>query len=507
VLTCWDGSGSRQYARVVKDEQLSGVVFPATAQGRRSTTALGRSVVATALRPFDPTGARAAEHETAWRTNYVVHFRRLLEAGLSMPENWRGIATAGLRAVHDQMRLILADGTEAPLTSAPAEKAGRVLEIGQVRGDAEPGELTLPYRGRRLGGDELRARLHHWVEAGVVEPSVATAVETVLAHPEWLRLDGRTVVVLGAGAEMGPLPALLRWGATVAAVDVARPAVWERILASGRRSAGRLLVPVASTGADGDAGLPGRAGADLVTEMPAIASWLTALPGPLVLGNYVYADGGTHVRVAAAVDALTQRLLQDRDDLALAFLATPTDVFAVPGEAVRHATDAYEQRSRTGKLLGRPLRTVTRGRLLHRAYLPGADPGICDSLVPAQGPNYALAKRIQRWRATVARADGTPVSFHVAPSTRTRSVVKNRALAAAFAGAHHFGVEVFEPGTANTLMAALLVHDLNTDPVVHQHPWQDEAFAAAHGGLWRTAYAPRSALGLAALLGYASRRA
>jgi len=52
------------------------------------------------------------------------------------------------------------------------------------------------------------------------------------------------------------------------------------------------------------------------------------------------------------------------------------------------------------------------------------------------------------------------VSFKIAPPTRTRSVVKNRALAAAYAGAHRFGVEVFDPGTANTLMAALLVHDL-----------------------------------------------
>ena len=37
-------------------------------------------------------------------------------------------------------------------------------------------------------------------------------------------------------------------------------------------------------------------------------------------------------------------------------------------------------------------------------------------------------------------------------------------------------------------------------------PWQDEAHAAAHGGLWRIAYAPRSALGLAALLGYRAAR-
>ena len=123
-----------------------------------------------------------------------------------------------------------------------------------------------------------------------------------------------------------------------------------------------------------------------------------------------------------------------------------------------------------------------------------------------QGPNYALAKRIQRWRATAARRDGQLVSFHVAPSTRTRSVVKNRALAAAFAGAHRFGVEVFEPDTANTLMAALLVHDLSTATPAHEHPWQDEAYAAVHGGLWRAPYEPRSALGLAAVLGYASAR-
>jgi hypothetical protein len=144
---------------------------------------------------------------------------------------------------------------------------------------------------------------------------------------------------------------------------------------------------------------------------------------------------------------------------------------------------------------------------MHRAYRPDADLGICDSLVPQQGPNYALAKREHRWRAAVARDAGTTVSLNVAPPTRTRSVVKNRALAAAYAGAHRFGVEVFDPATSNVLMAALLVHDLHTGGGPgHEHPWQDEAYAAVHGGLWRAPYAPRSALGLAALLGYAAAR-
>jgi hypothetical protein len=338
----------------------------------------------------------------------------------------------------------------------------------------------------------------------VVEPSVAEAIDLVLDNPDWLRLEGHTIAVLGAGAEMGPLPSLMRWGARVAAVDLGRPNIWRRLVPLAKDGAGTLVVPV-TRGRDG--ALDEVAGADLLTGVPALERWLSDQPGTLVLGNYVYADGAGFTRLSVAVDALTTRLAASHDDLALAFLATPTDVFAVPGEAVDHATAAYDGRSARAKTLGRPLRTLSGGRLLRRQYLPGADPGVNDSLVPQQGPNYALAKRIQRWRATVARRDGGLVSMNVAPPTRTRSVVKNRALAAAYAGAHRFGVEVFDPATSNVLMAALLVHDLHTGGGPrHEHPWQDEAWAAAHGGLWRAPYAPRSALGLAALLGYGAAR-
>ena len=237
-----------------------------------------------------------------------------------------------------------------------------------------------------------------------------------------------------------------------------------------------------------------------------VADWLATIDGPLVLGNYVYADGAANVRLSTAVNALTVRLQAGREDVTLAFLATPTDVFAVPAEAVAQSVRAYTTRSPATKLAALPLRALSGGRLLRRAYLPGADPGINDSLVAQQGPNYALAKRVQRWRATVAREAGTTVSMNVAPPTRTRSVMKNRLLAAAYAGAHRFGVEVFEPATCKVLMAALLVHDLHTGGPSSAHPWQDEAHAAAHGGLWRIAYAPRSALGLAAAMGYATAR-
>ncbi len=483
----------------------TGVVFPRSGE-RRSTSALGRAVVADALRGVDPVGARAAGHETDWRHGYLVHFRRLVEAGLLSRDAALTIAHDGLTSLHARMRYVGPAGHESDLADAvTAPDELEPPDTATVTGDGPvERELSLPYRGRRLRGDELRRRLDDWVAAGVVEPSCAHAVGVVLDNPDWLDLSDQRVVVLGAGAEMGPLPSVLRWGGDVVAVDLPRPEIWRRVLSTARRHGGRLHLPVRPGTGTGDDALARGAGVDLLHHLPQAGRWLDGVEGRLVLGNYVYADGATNVRVAMAVDALTEHLGRHRPDAALAFLATPTDVFAVPGDAVAHADRGFARRG----LARRALRVASGGRLLHRNYPPDADPGINDSLVPQQGPNYALAKRLQRWRAAVARAAGTTVSFTVAPPTRTRSVLRNRALAAAYAGAHRFGVEVFDPATSNTLMAALLVHDLRTGGgPAHEHPWQDEAYAAAHGGLWRVPYAPRSALGLAVLLGLGGARA
>ncbi|MGH3253879.1 MAG: hypothetical protein ACRDOU_00500 [Streptosporangiaceae bacterium] len=509
----------------MSDDEPTGVVFPVSPDGRRSTSALGRAVVADALGDVDPAGAKDAGREANWRTGYPTHFRRLIEVGLTSRDAAVAVARGGLESLHRRMQ-VAGPGPEqaglGALATAPARHSVATVTVTGT-GTAD-GELSVPCGGERLHGDALRRRCEAWVAAGVIEPSCADAIATVAAHPEWLALPGRTIAVLGAGAEVGPLPVLLGWGAQVMGVDLPVPQVWERVLEVARRSAGTLLVPVANQNPvvrvaeqdpgqplpqeDGDA-LAQRAGLDLTDDAPAVADWLATAEDPLVLGNYVYADGAANVRVSSAVDALTVRLQAARPDMALAFLATPTDVFAVPGDAVAQSARAYATRSPAARLGRWPLQALSGGRMLSRAYPPGADPGICDSLIPQQGPNYALAKRIQRWRATVARDAGATVSMNVAPPTRTRSVLKNRALAAAYQGAPRFGVEIFEPATTKTLMAALLVHDLyaggKAGPA-QGHPWQDEAHAAAHGGLWRMGYTPRSAFGLAALLGYGAAR-
>ncbi len=228
-----------------------GVAFPALPDGRRSTSAVGRAVVADALRPVDPVGALGAEQETAWRSRYLLHFRRLVEAGLVAPESWLAIADAGLDSVRRRMVLVGDQDEETPLAALDDADAARKLDTVEVVGEGTPaGELVIPYRGRDLHGATLREQLRDWTRRGVMEPSAADAVARVAEHPEWLRLDGQTVAVLGAGSEMGPLRPLLGWGATVAAVDLPRPAVWERVLRVARGSAGRLLVPVPADRAD-----------------------------------------------------------------------------------------------------------------------------------------------------------------------------------------------------------------------------------------------------------------
>jgi hypothetical protein len=439
-------------------------------------------VVSAALSAADPAAADAASRETDWRKGYLRHFRALVEAGLTGAD--RAIAAAGLAAVHDRMRFVRGDA-EMSLAEAVESGPDRPLRTVTIDGTAPPEkELTLPYRGAILAGAALDRQLDAWVAAGTIEPSCADAVRAVAANPSWLDLSDQRLVVLGAGAEMGPLPAVLGWGATVVGLDL--PGSWDRVRATARQSAGRLIAP------DG--------GADLLTDLPAVAAWLRGVEGRLILGNYVYAPGATYPLLSAAVDALAVHLRQHRDDLALAFLATPTDVFAVPGEAVAQARARYDARSRRARLTA----AASGGRLLRPNFPYAVSPALNDSLVPQQGPNYALAKRIQRWRATVARESST-VSLTVAPPTRTRSVTSNRLLAAAYAGAHLFDVEIFAPATANKLMAALLVHQIRNPRPPVDRVWQEEAFGAAHGGLWRTAYSPRTALPLAAVRGLIRR--
>jgi len=471
-----------------------GVSFP-TVDGSRSTSATARAILADAARAVDRDLAERVLACQDWRKGYLPLIRELTAASLPDRECATSIARAGLASMRS--RLTLADGDhETPLEVSLTEvRPAYELGTGAIRGSARPvTELRVPYRGSALSGEALIEQLGRWVDAGAVEPSFAAAIGRVAENPDWLALAGRSIALVGAGAEIGPLAPLCSWGVEVLALDLPRANVWERIAKTAAAGAGTVHLPIAADGSHG---------VDLVRELPEACAWLRRgeHASGLTLGMYAYADGGDHVRVTGAFDALATELLSGGDAAAIAYLATPTDAFVVPEEAARSARSAYSDR-RLRRVLQAPAKALSGDRVYRPAYADGVP--VADALVAQQGPNYALAKRLQRWRGVAAAADGRRVSFNVAPATLTRSVTKNRILAAAYAGAHHFGIEIFAPETTSTLMAALLVYDLNTTPPLRAHPEQLFSDAAAHGGLWRAAYEPRSALGIAAVAGLPS---
>ncbi len=493
--------------------QPRGVVFGADRQGQRSTSATGRAIFADALRTVAPAAATAAEREPNWRRHYLRHARRLVEEAVRSPAAAHAIALGGLRATHRRFEFVR-DGNTLTLSIA-MQQPGTALATATVRGQgkAGPAPLVVPYHGELLTGDALRRQLDRWESAGRIEPSFAQALWRVQSRPDWLDLSDQTIALLGAQAEVGPLAWLLRWRAQVIAVDLPRPVLWQRMLRLARAGNGALHVPLRASAsrspADRDSDdLAAHAGADLTIDAPEIAAWLAGFDGPLTVGAYAYLDGAAHARVAVAMDMVQAALAAQRRDVTLAMLATPTDAYAVPPEALHAAHERFAARGPGARLAG----IVSFGQAFARngsalATTGGASFGLVDALISQQGPNYVLAKRLQHWRALIARAGGTRVSIHVAPPSLTQSVTHNRWLAAAYRAAHRFGAEAFEPLTASALMAALLVHDLRHDEAAANpavplaHPLHLLSAAACHGGLWRMPFGARSALPMAAMAG------
>ena len=143
---------------------------------------------------------------------------------------------------------------------------------------------------------------------------------------------------------------------------------------------------------------------------------------------------------------------------------------------------------------------LSSGKFLRKNYrepikVGGEEFYLVNGISVAQGPNYALAKRMQHWRAIIARSKGCIVSSNIAPSTSTVSVVHNRTFAWAYEGMPYFKpYEIFAPETSNAVMSAILFSDLNNTKSVANpanklsNPNQLFSYNSFHGGLWRAAY-------------------
>jgi hypothetical protein len=478
-----------------------GVNLPSDADGTRSSTTSALTVLAASVVGVDDVLAADLRAATDWRHRYPELFTRLLIAEAQSADAALRVARQGLAAAREHYVVVGAGGSAAPLSSAvDAHKPG--LRTVAVSGhDERVRELVVPYRGENLRGLALLRQLDDWVRRGIVEPTFAEAVGAVVRHPEWLDLRDRTFALVGAGAQMGPFAQLVQWGARVAAIDLPRPDVWTRLLATVRESAGTMYVPVPGGREDPtQADIPSRAGANLLTDVGPLVDWLTGLSGPMTIGNYGYADGVLFVRLSVAFGALLDGLRARRDDLSVTYLATPSDAFLVPVSAVDMA---QERHSRQSPLLvaGKLAHTLSIGRWFAPNYGPGGvieTPterfGVVSAFIVAQGPNYAMAKRLQRWQMIATRADGILTSVHVAPPTRTGSVHSNPLMAERQRLTAFVGIETFDAPTTEAIAGAILVHDLHNpaspaNPATPLgHPHEAFMFAANPGGRWRVPF-------------------
>lgn len=499
-----------------------GLVWPVDKKGTRSSTKTNMSIVAAAV------GACNSKKESLilkcknWRFNYWWHLKGLVEEQCTSPEAALKIAEAGLKKAYEVFEFVDDDGKSMSFADAMATKSKTKFSTGFVKGQSsrKVEELEIPYKGTTLSGDLLKEQVRYWVEYGTIEPSAGDAIIKCVDNPGYMDLKDRYFVLLGAGSAMGPFLVLMALGANIVAIDLDRPQIWKRLIEHARKSAGSITFPLKKTmdSCKSDDELYENAGCNLFTDTPKIRDWLLDLyPGKaFTVGSYAYLDGALHVQVSLAMDAICRDLSEKRKNVSLAYLCTPTDLHLIPKEAHDAQVENFKKYSWDPYCL--LMKIISFGKYLKKnANKPvdgeGGEFYVVNGISVAQGPNYALAKRMQHWRAIIARSKGCIVSSNIAPSTSTVSVVHNRTFAWAYEGMPYFKpYEIFAPETSNAVMSALLFYDLN-DPKSAgnpknklDNPNQLFSYGSFHGGVWRCAYEINS-IGEASVFRYFGRLA
>ena len=505
-----------------------GLVWPVTetkANGEevRASTATAKEILAAAVGAVNPELAEKVRNEKKWRFGYVKHLVNMVEAQCKSPEDALKVANAGLNKAYTTFQFISKDGkTTTSFASAMSATNSTKFCTGFVKGELpspKDKKLEITYKGKQISGNELKAQVKKWVDYGTIEPSAGEAIIKCADNPKWIDLSDKYFVLLGAGSAMGPFEVLMSLGANVVAIDLDRNFIWKRLIERARNSSGSITFPMTKEQKDcaDDEEMYASSGCNLFTETPLIRDWLVDLyPGkPFTVGCYAYLNGALHVQVSLAMDAICRDLCERRKGTtSLAYLCTPTDLHLIPKEAHDAALANYKEFSKKPfcmlmKLLGG--KKFLKKNVREPVSGVGGDFYYVDGISVAQGPNYAMAKRMQHWRAVIARSKGAIVSSNIAPSTSTASVVQNRTFAWAYEGMPYFTpYEIFAPETSKSVMIAILFHDINNpDSVANPktalaNPNQLFSSGSFHGGVWRCAYTIDS-IGESSVLLYFSR--
>jgi len=417
----------------------------------------------------------------------------------SDPNDCLNAAQAGLDHVYENMEYYRVEGGKAQSLSQCLEtpSADSAFETGIFKGEGiKKTSLTIPFGGKDLAGEDALDLVNTWNTRGVIEADTAAVLCDMIKDNSWVQsLDNKVFVLLGALSEMGPLQPLLDLGATVVAVDYSAKPVQERLFKQmkdkdGKDRSGTLIVPLRpGTAQLSRSEWAANAGADLNFDFPEVAEWLVGVQPDkeMIIGPYCYLDGERFIKIVAAMDGICKTVAKKRSTpTGYVYYATPTDCHMVHPEVVTAA-----KKQSHGGLAGLFSLFTSKPSFPKSDNVNGVP--FVNCVVPEQGPNYILAKRMQTWRAMLARKNGQTVSLNVAPTTKTVSVMKNKIFSFTMAGMPAFTpMEPFETSTTKAVMTALLINDFGNknstaNPDVDiGHPLNVLQKTSVHGGMYRT---------------------
>lgn len=363
----------------------------------------------------------------------------------------------------------------------PAEPLG--LESWKPGG---PSRLRprVPFGNRILDGADLTAEVSRMVERGSASRPVADAISWLVdaAGDDGIDLEGRRIVMLGAGAELAPTRLWLEGGADVLWVDIADPPA--ELLAAEQLSGSLHWIP---------------GGIDLLTDPHRVRATIEQFAGggPVDLGLYAYAPGRARewrltATMNAIVDALPAGTVRG-----VAMLLSPTTCGVLTDDDLAIETARRENRPRWLGVLG-GMRALGRGDGHVTCGSTAANRGI----VSIQGGSYQAAQYVGKMLAAEVWAtadDPIAVSANTAGISLTESL-QHPVFDLAFAGAGALGVETFDPPTTSALNGLLTLHD-RLEPASAGRG-VDELFSTrVHGGIYVIPYPIDPVLRVAAGIG------
>jgi len=344
-----------------------------------------------------------------FRNQYAEWLPRFEAARLKHPAR-AAIATCGAELFVDALSLRGVSVREA------CAQTGHGVSLDCQHGTGDRDGLLGATVGNALGNAQ-----EMW-ERGQCSGGVLNAVRWLSDNLPSLDLSDQRFVILGAGAELAPTKLLLEAGAQVLWLDVRTP----RLDPNGY--AGRLWFPPSGT--------------DLLAEPGRVRAIIEGFArSPVHLGLFAYAPGRLREwGLCATMNALTATLAERLASVTV-LLSPASPSLVAP---MRTQAPTWTQRL-LPKGSGGRIENVSR------------------SVVPAQGVSYQAAQYLGKRLTSEAWAHDprltARISCNVAGISRTRSI-DHPVFAAAFAGAHHLGVRIFDSDFTARSNGLLMLHDL-----------------------------------------------